>query len=112
LLILGYSVDNFVLAMLGAAIFGLGVAFFWPTMLGFVSEKIPSTGALGLSLMGGIGFLGAAIAQPILGNVFETQTSLLGSELAGGASTLLHVAIVPAALVVAFLVLYFWRRKK
>ena len=112
LLILGYSVDNFFLAMLGAAIFGLGVAFFWPTMLGFVSEKIPATGALGLSLMGGIGFLGAAIAQPVLGNIYETRTQLLGSELAGGASTLLYVAIVPAALVVAFLVLYVWQRKR
>jgi MFS family permease len=112
LLILGYSVDNFILAMLGAAVFGLGVAFFWPTMLGFVSEKIPATGALGLSLMGGIGFLGGAIAQPVLGNIYETQTKLLGNELAGGASTLLYVAIVPAVLVVAFLVLYVWQRKK
>jgi len=112
LLILGYSVDNFILAMLGAAIFGLGVAFFWPTMLGFVSEKIPATGALGLSLMGGIGFLGGAIAQPVLGNIYETQTKILGSELAGGASTLLHVAVVPAALVAAFLILYIWQRSK
>ena len=112
LLILGYSVDNFALAMLGAAIFGLGVAFFWPTMLGFVSEKIPATGALGLSLMGGIGFLGGAIAQPVLGNIYETQTGLLGSELAGGATTLLYVAVVPAALVAAFLILYVWQRKK
>jgi len=112
LLILGYSVDNFMLAMLGAAIFGLGVAFFWPTMLGFVSEKIPATGALGLSLMGGIGFLGGAIAQPVLGNIYETQTKLLGSELAGGATTLLYVAVVPAALVAAFLILYVWQRKK
>ena len=112
LLILGYSVDNFTLAMLGAAVFGLGIAFFWPTMLGFVSEKIPATGALGLSLMGGIGFLGAAIAQPLLGNIYETQTNLLGSELAGGAATLLHVAIVPAALTAAFLILFVWQRKK
>lgn len=112
LLILGYSVDNFALAMLGAAIFGLGVAFFWPTMLGFVSEKIPASGALGLSLMGGIGFLGGAIAQPVLGNIYETQTNLLGSELAGGATTLLYVAVVPAALVAAFIILYVWQRKK
>ena len=112
LLILGYSVDSFALAMLGAAIFGLGVAFFWPTMLGFVSEKIPATGALGLSLMGGIGFLGGAIAQPTLGNIYETKTALMGSELAGGAATLLNVALVPACLVVAFVILLVWQRKK
>ena len=112
LLILGNSVDNFFLAMTGAAVFGLGVAFFWPTMLGFVSEKIPASGALGLSLMGGLGFLGSSFAQPILGNIFETQTKALGGELAGGASTLLHVAVVPAALVLAFLILFVWQRKK
>jgi hypothetical protein len=81
-------------------------------MLGFVSEKIPATGALGLSLMGGIGFLGGAIAQPVLGNIYETQTKLLNSELAGGAATLLQVAVVPAVLVAAFIILYVWQRKK
>ena len=41
-----------------AVVFALGVCFFWPTMLGFVSENIPKSGALGLSLMGGVGMLG------------------------------------------------------
>ena len=39
----------------GAIIFGLGVAFFWPCMLGFISENLPKTGAVGLNLMGGSG---------------------------------------------------------
>ncbi|MFN0213026.1 MAG: MFS transporter [Saprospiraceae bacterium] len=41
-----------------AVVFALGVCFFWPTMLGFVSENIPKSGALGLSLIGGVGMLG------------------------------------------------------
>ena len=41
-----------------AVVFALGVCFFWPTMLGFVSENIPKSGALGLSLVGGVGMLG------------------------------------------------------
>lgn len=41
-----------------AVVFALGVCYFWPTMLGFVSENIPQSGALGLSLMGGVGMLG------------------------------------------------------
>lgn len=41
-----------------AVVFALGVCFFWPTMLGFVSENIPKSGALGLSLAGGVGMLG------------------------------------------------------
>jgi MFS family permease len=36
---------------LGAFFFGLGVAFFWPCMIGFVSENLPRTGAVGLNLM-------------------------------------------------------------
>ncbi len=45
------------------------------SMLGFVSENIPQSGALGLAIMGGIGFLGGAIAQPVLGAIFDAQTA-------------------------------------
>lgn len=46
-------------AVYGAAIvFALGVTFFWPTMLGFVNEYIPKSGALGMSLIGGAGMFG------------------------------------------------------
>lgn len=41
-----------------AIVFALGVCYFWPTMLGFVNENVPKSGALGLSLMGGVGMLG------------------------------------------------------
>ncbi len=41
-----------------AVVFALGVCYFWPTMLGFVSENVPKSGALGLSLVGGVGMLG------------------------------------------------------
>src|SRR5262249_9751192 len=36
----GYS------SFLAAALFAIGICFFWPTMLGFVSEYLPKTGAL------------------------------------------------------------------
>ncbi|WP_223833545.1 MFS transporter [Pedobacter riviphilus] len=35
-----------------AIIFGIGVCYFWPTMIGFVAENVPKSGALGLNLMG------------------------------------------------------------
>ena len=54
-LLMGYTSGALVFA--SAGIFALGVAFFWPSMLGFVSENIPQSGALGLAIMGGIGFL-------------------------------------------------------
>ena len=40
-----------------ATLFYAGVCFLWPTMIGFVAERIPKSGAMGLCLMGGIGML-------------------------------------------------------
>ncbi|MEX0272966.1 MAG: sugar MFS transporter, partial [Flavobacteriaceae bacterium] len=40
---------------IAAVFFALGVCYFWPTMIGFTSEYISKTGALGMSLMGGAG---------------------------------------------------------
>jgi hypothetical protein len=55
-----------------ATLFAVGVAYFWPTMLGFVSERIPRSGAFGLALMGGVGMLAAgAIANPQMGHIAD-----------------------------------------
>jgi fucose permease len=132
-LLMGYTSGALVFA--SAGIFALGIAFFWPSMLGFVSENIPQSGALGLAIMGGIGFLGGAIAQPVMGAIFDAQTAasvpagqtlevlkaaaagtqeaLTWAEvqLKGGALTLRSVALVPAVLIVAFTFLHLWKRK-
>jgi MFS family permease len=55
------------------AVFALGICYFWPTMLGFTAENIPSSGALGLSLIGGAGMLGAGIWNPIIGGWIENN---------------------------------------
>jgi len=110
LLFLGYS--SGITTFFAAGVFALGIAFFWPTMLGFVSEKIPSSGALGLAIMGGIGFLGGAIAQPVLGAIFDSQTAIAaGDTLVGGANTLKYIAIIPGILILAFSYLYFRKSK-
>jgi hypothetical protein len=58
---------------LGAAtVFFLGVCFVWPTMLGFVSERVPRSGALGLALMGGAGMgIVGLVTSPWLGKVAD-----------------------------------------
>jgi fucose permease len=132
-ILMGYTSGALVFA--SAGIFALGVAFFWPSMLGFVSENIPQSGALGLAIMGGIGFLGGAIAQPVLGAIFDAQTlasvpagqtvevlraaaagtqeaaTWAAVQLKGGELTLRFVAFVPALLVICFSFLHFWKRK-
>lgn len=58
-------------AFVSATLFAIGVCFFWPTMLGVVSERFPKTGALGLAIMGGCGNLATSLAQPVIGHKFD-----------------------------------------
>jgi MFS family permease len=119
----------------GATIFALGVCFFWPTMLGFVNERFPSTGAMGLAIMGGCGMLSVSFILPVLGKYFDdgiaqripagqTAQALAaapdGSDLAiswmkiqasAGLEMLGRVAALPVILFVIFLALYMTRPK-
>ena len=101
-------------AFVAAAVFGFGVSFFWPTMLGFVSVNLPKTGALGLALMGGAGMLCVAFALPVLGNIYDTKvaeaTASGASVLVGGAETLRTIIVLPIFLIVAFAGLVFYMR--
>ena len=47
--------------ILAATIYGCGKTFFWPTMLGVVSERFPKGGAITLGLTGAIGMLSAGL---------------------------------------------------
>jgi len=102
-----------------AVFYALGICYFWPNMLGFVGEKLPETGALGLSIMGGIGMFSSSMFQPIIGGwiksnkvVAESQ-GLVGdaADLAAGQSTLSNMLLFPGVLIVAFTILYFTTRK-
>lgn len=89
---------------LAALVFGIGVTFFWPTMISFVAEHIPESGALGLSIMGGLGMFATAIVLPIMGKIMDDNTS--------GAETLQIMSILPAILIVLFTGLYFYMRSR
>jgi MFS family permease len=96
-----------------ATVFALGIAYFWPNMLGVVAEKVPDSGALGLAIMGGLGFLGAAIAQPTLGYIYDINMLKYGNDhLAAGAASLRYVIFLTVALTAAFLYLYIKYREK
>lgn len=56
--------------LIAATIYGFGKTFFWPTMLGVVSEQFPKGGALTLNTIAGVGMLGVGIlGNPFLGFV-------------------------------------------
>ena len=103
----------------GASIFfAFGVCYFWPTMIGFVSEYMPKTGALGMSLVGGMGMFATGIWNPIIGSWIDTNTqTALDSgltqdlaEIAAGKATLGNMTYFPLILIVFFGILFLNRK--
>jgi hypothetical protein len=60
--------QTFTMALIALGIYAVGKTFFWPTMLAVVSDRYPRSGAIAISIMGGIGMLSAGlIGGPGLG---------------------------------------------
>jgi hypothetical protein len=108
------------MAYVAAIFFAMGVCYFWPNMIGFVAEKIPLSGALGMSIVGGIGMFSTSIWQPIIGGWIDSATekaAATGLEgdalvLAAGQDTLRTMVIFPLILIVLFTILLFWMRSR
>jgi len=47
--------------LLAVTVYGIGKTFYWPTMLGVISERFPKGGALALGLSGGLGMISAGV---------------------------------------------------
>ena len=65
-----------------ATIFGLGIAFFWPTMLGVTAERFPKGGALALALMGSVGNLSISQVLPQMGHIVDVNAVAYAEEYA------------------------------
>jgi MFS family permease len=79
----GLSIANSaVLAFVMATIFGLGITYYWPTMLGVTAERFPKGGALAIGLMGCIGNLAISQATTQIGKVYDSgSVAALPAEL-------------------------------
>jgi MFS family permease len=65
---LSAGITTFGGALLALGVYAIGKTFFWPTMLAVASDRYPRTGAVAISIMGGIGMLSAGlIGGPGLG---------------------------------------------
>ncbi len=61
-------------AFLAATLFGMGVAFNFPTIVGIISERLPRAGSLGIILVMGAGLLiGGLVGTPGVGWIADTQ---------------------------------------
>ena len=92
LLLLG-SAEGF-MVYVAATVFAVGITYFWPTMIGFVSENIPASGAIGLSIVGGAGMFSGFIFQPLLGRWYDNNLVRTDDALSAGQMTLKTVAIL------------------
>lgn len=119
-----------------AAVFAVGICYFWPTMLGFVSVYTPKTGPMGLSIMGGAGMFSVYLILPFMGKTYDQKLASLIPEgmtleslknavagstqaqvwsdlnLMAGSETLFSVVILPLFLIVAFTGILFWVKGK
>jgi MFS family permease len=86
-----------------AAIFAVGIAFWWPTMLGITSERFPKGGALLLALIGGTGSISTAVAGPVMGKI---------NDLYGPKAVLPIWSSLPVVIFVVFLLIHLSDRAK
>ncbi len=101
-----------------AVLFAIGVMYFWPTMLGFTSENMPKTGALGMSIIGAAGMFATSLWQPVIGGMLDVERAFAqleglsyeAADLAAGQATLKFIALFPAVLIIAFGILFFFKK--
>ncbi|MCK9404620.1 MAG: MFS transporter [Chitinophagaceae bacterium] len=122
LYLLGHSTGN--MLFVGAIVFGMGVCYFWPTMLGFVSETLPKTGAVGMNLMGGAGMFAVSVYTIFMGGYYDklvaaklpvgdtSDAAMNEARKLAGPEVLNATLVIPIILVVAFAVLFLYMRGK
>ncbi len=91
------------MTFVAAGVFAVGVTFFWPTMLGFVAEYLPETGALGLSIMGGAGMFSVSLVLPIMGKLMDNNNAT---------EALRTMSILPAILIISFIGLNIYMKNR
>jgi hypothetical protein len=115
-----FSTQTGAMAYVAAVIYAMGIAYFWPNMIGFIADKIPKSGAFGMSIIGGVGMFSTSIFQPFIGRWIDSDRAeaaaqgLTGDELdlVAGQATLGTMVLLPGILIVLFTILWFWMRSR
>jgi len=96
------GITSFVVAMAALTVYAAGKTFFWPTMLAVASDRFPRTGAIAISIMGGIGMMSAGmLGSPGLGYAKDRFTAQqLQSTPQGQAVYAVHKAEKPSQFLV------------
>lgn len=86
-----------------AALVAVGVAFWWPTMLGITAERFPRGGALALAVIGGTGSISTALAGPIMGAI---------NDASGPRAVLAIWSLLPVALFLIFMAIHMYDQSR
>jgi hypothetical protein len=113
-----FSTVTGTMAYIAAIFFAIGVCFFWPTMVGAVAQRVPLSGALGMSIIGGVGMFSTAIWQPIIGGWIDKDKAVIAAtgltgdqlDLVAGQATLAKMVAFPGILIVLFIIFFFWQK--
>ncbi|WP_394173669.1 MFS transporter [Thalassotalea litorea] len=108
------------LIYVAAILFAIGCTYFWPTMLGCVAEYTPKTGALGMSLIGGVGMFAVSMWNPVIGGWIDTASeqaqqmnlSDVEANIFAGQTVLQNLLMFPLILIIAFVILYVLVKKQ
>ncbi|MEZ7855612.1 MAG: MFS transporter [Cyclobacteriaceae bacterium] len=114
-----FSTQTGAMAYVAAIFFALGITYFWPNMIGFIADKIPKSGALGMSVVGAVGMFSTSIFQPIIGGWIDSDKVAAAAagykgdelELIAGQATLGSMLSFPGILILLFAILFFWMKK-
>jgi MFS family permease len=113
-----FSIVTGPISYLAAFIFGIGICYFWPVMIGATAQRVPLSGAIGMSVIGGVGMFANSIFNPITGRWIDSAREsnialgLQGDalELATGQDTLEKMLLFPIILIVLFTIFFFWQK--
>ena len=108
------------LAFAAATIWGVGVCYMWPTLLGITSERFPRGGAMILGLMGFGGGLAIQFVLPTMGGIFDSaKAAALESGAAmeeavriASVESFQSIAIIPLLLLPVYGAIWLYDRKK
>jgi hypothetical protein len=124
--------------LLAATVWGVGVCYMWPTMLGITSERFPRGGAFLIGVTGSAGNISIYLVLPLIGRIFDSA-KLEAAKAAGTTYVALQeaaktspaakatlaavnneaygisfrsVAVLPAVLLVVFGAWWLWDRSR
>ena len=115
-----FSTQTGAMAYVAAIVYALGIAYFWPNMIGFIAEYIPKSGSFGMSIIGAVGMFSTSIFQPIIGGWIDADRAAAAAkgltgdelELVAGQTTLGTMVLFPLILIGLFTILFFWMRNQ